>query len=126
MEEILKNIKMQLKILGYKEQEDEKETLKYLIDKQVSQILHICGLEKIIEPLTYVIVDRVCAEFLKNQIMLGKDIGINISTIATNIKIGDVTIDFPANSSNEAKVNLILERLERKDFDFSPYAKMRW
>ena len=72
------------------------------------------------------VVDKVCAELLKNKIALGEDIGIAIGSNAKNIKIGDVTVDFPANSSNDEKISLILEKLEKKDFDYSPYAKMRW
>ncbi len=126
MEDILKNIKIELKILGYKLQEDDNNTLEYLINKHTSQIVHICGLKEIQEPLSYVVVDKVCAELLKNKIALGEDIGIAIGSNAKNIKIGDVTVDFPANSSNDEKISLILEKLEKKDFDYSPYAKMRW
>lgn len=126
MEEILKNTKIQLEILGYKIQENEQETLKYLIDKQISQILYICGLEEIIKPLIYVIIDKVCAEFLKNKLAQGQDIGINISDNVKDIKIGDVSVSFAENTTKEEKLNLIIAKMERDDFDYSPYSKMRW
>lgn len=119
-------VKIQLKILNYKIKENDEDIINALIDKHTLQIMYICGLEELTEPLEYVIADKVCADFLRNKIAFGEDIGTIISTNATNIKIGDVTIAFPENSSNEAKINLILEKLERKDFDYSPFSKMRW
>ena len=106
--------------------EDEVDKIKSLIDKYTSQVLYLCGLEVLIKPLEYVIIDKVCADFLRNKIALGQDIGTSISTNATSIKVGDVTINFPENSSSEQKINVILQELERKDFDYSPYSKMRW
>lgn len=128
MEEILKKVEVQLSILGYKidNRDKDQNIIEYLINKHSSQIIHICSIEKLTEPLQYILVDRVCADFLKNKIALGEDTGISLSTIATSIKIGDTSIEFPKNSSNEEKINLILEKLERKDFDYSPYAKMGW
>ena len=123
---MLDKIKEELKRLNYEVKEAEESTINNLIDKHSSQIMYICGIEEICNPLKYVIIDKVCADFLKNKIALGEDIGTNISTNATSIKIGDVSINFPENSNSETKVNLILEKLERKDFDYSPYSKMRW
>lgn len=119
-------VELQLKILNYEIKENDEDIINTLIDKHTSQIKYICGLEELSKPLEYVIVDKVCADFLRNKIAFGEEIGTIISTNATNIKIGDVTIAFPENSSNEAKMNLILEKLERKDFDYSPFSKMRW
>lgn len=126
MEKIMENIEKQLKLIGYEIEHTDIEDINYLIEKNVSQIKYLCAIDEIQEPLYYVIIDKVCAEFLKNKIALGQEIGTEISTNATNIKIGDVSVDFPENSSNEAKMNLILEKLERKDFNYSPYSKMRW
>ena len=117
---------LQLKILNYKIKEDDESVIKFLIDKYTQQIMYICGLQGLIKPLEYVIVDKVCADFLRTKIALGEDVGTLISTNATSIKMGDVSVNFPENSSKEAKVNLLLEKLERKDFDYSPYSKMRW
>lgn len=119
-------VELQLKILNYEIKEDDEDIINVLIDKHSSQVMYICSLEELSKPLEYVIVDRVCADFLRNKIAIGEDIGTMISTNATNIKIGDVTVEFPENSSSETKVNLILEKMERKDFDYSPYSKMRW
>ena len=119
-------VKLQLKILNYQIKEEDEDIINLLIERHTSQIKYICGLQELIKPLEYIIVDKVCADFLKNKIAFGEDIGTIISTNATSIKIGDVTVDFPENSSNEAKINLILEKLERKDFDYSPFSKMRW
>ncbi len=126
MEEILKSTKMQLEILGYKTQKDEQERLEYLIDKQMSKILYTCGTEEIIKPLMYVITDKVCAEFLKNKLAQGQNIGINITDNVKDIKIGDISVTFPDNTTKEERLNLIITKLERNDFDYSPYSKMRW
>lgn len=119
-------VRLQLKILNYDVKEDDVDKIKSLIDKYTSQVLYLCGLEVLLKPLEYVIIDKVCADFLRNKIALGQDIGTSICTNATSIKVGDVTINFPENSSSEQKINVILQELERKDFDYSPYSKMRW
>lgn len=119
-------VKLQLKILNYEIKKDDEDIIRALIDEYTTQIMYICGLEQLSKPLEYVIVDKVSADFLRTKIAIGEDIGTMISTNATNIKIGDVTVEFPENSSSETKVNLILEKMERKDFDYSPYSKMRW
>lgn len=125
MEEIINNIKIQLKILGYEIRDSDKTDIEYIANKHVSKIEYLCGLKEIQEPLSYLIVDRVCAEFLKNKITLGEELDIKIDNSINSIKIGDVSVDFPNNSSSEEKLYLILETLERKDFDYSPYSKMR-
>lgn len=119
-------VKLELKKLNYEIKEDEKEIIEELIEKYTVQTMYICGIEEIIKPLEYVITDKVCADFLRTKIALGENIGTNIPTNASSIKIGDISIDFPENSSSEQKMNLILEKLERKNFDYSPYSKMRW
>lgn len=124
--EIIDNIEMQLKILGYEIRDTDKSYINYLSNKHISQIKYLCGLEEIQESLSYLIVDRVCAEFLKNKITLGEELDIKIDNSINSIKIGDVSVDFPNNSSSEEKLLLILEKLERKDFDYSSYSKMRW
>ncbi len=124
--EIIDNIEMQLKILGYEIRDTDKSDINYLSNKHISQIKYLCGLDEIQEPLSYLIADRVCAEFLKNKIALGEELDITIDNSVNSIKIGDVSVDFPDNSSGEEKLSLILEKLERNDFDFSPYSKMRW
>lgn len=125
MKEILKKLDAQMKILGYEKKEADNETLNYLILRYISEIKRICSVEEIEEPLEYVIVDKVCAQFLKGKIALNENIGISVSS-AKRVQIGDVTVDFPDNSSNQEKLELILDKLERKDFDYSPYAKMGW
>lgn len=126
MDKIIEIVKSQLKILGYEFKKEDEETINFLVNKHYSQITYICGLEEIVEPLSYVIADKVCADFLKNKIALGEDVGIVIGSAVNSIKVGDVTVDFPENSSNDEKLSIILDKLERKDFDYSPYSKMRW
>lgn len=125
MKEIIYNIEIQLKILGYEIRDTDICNIEYLMNKHISQIKYLCGIDEINESLSYLIVDRVCAEFLKNKISLGEELDITIENSINSIKIGDVSVDFPNNSSNEEKLSLILERLERNDFDYSPYSKMR-
>lgn len=123
---MLDKIKEELKRLNYEVKKDEESIINELIEKHSSQIMYICGLDEICKPLEYVIIDKVCSDFLRTKIALGEDIGTLISTNATSIKIGDVSVNFSEDSSSEAKLNLLLEKLERKDFDYSPYSKMRW
>lgn len=122
---MLDKAKKELKMLNYEVKNEDEDKLKEIIEKHSSQIMYICGLEEICRPLEYVIVDRVCAEFLKSKIAIGENIGISVGN-AKSVQIGDVTVDFPDNSSSQEKLELILDNLERKDFDYSPYAKMRW
>lgn len=123
---MLDKIKIDLERLNYKVKEKDEGIINELIEKHSSQIMYICGLDEICKPLEYVIIDKVCSDFLRTKIALGEDIGTLISTNATSIKIGDVSVNFPENSSSEAKLNLLLEKLNKKDFDYSPYSKMRW
>ncbi len=126
MKEILKSVEATLKILGYDIKKEEQDTIVFLIQKHNSKIIYECAIEKIFGPLVYVVSDKVCAEFLKSKIVLGEDIGISIGSNAKDIKIGDISVSFPENSTNEEKINLILSKLEREDFNYAPYRKLRW
>lgn len=126
MKDILESVKMTLKILGYDVKEEEKEIFEYLIQKYSSKIVYDCAIEEIFGALVYVVADKVCAEFLKNKIVLGEDIGINIRMNAKDIQIGDVKVSFPDNSTDEEKLNFIISKLEREDFNYAPYRKLRW
>lgn len=126
MEEILKNINIQLKILGYEIRDTDKTDIEYIANKHISQIKYLCSLDEVQGSLIYLVVDRVCAEFLKNKISIGDEIDINIDSRINSVKIGDISVDFPENASKDEKFSLILEKLERNDFDYSPYSRMRW
>lgn len=126
MKDILESVKMTLKILGYEVKEEEKEMFEYLIQKYSSKITYECAIEEIFGALVYVVADKVCAEFLKNKIALGEDIGIKIIRHAKDIQIGDTKVTFPEDSTDEEKVNLIISKMEREDFNYAPYRKLRW
>lgn len=124
MKDILESAKMTLEILGYHIQESEKQILEYLIQKYSSKIIFECAIEEIFGALVYVVADKACADFLRNKIASEEDLKINIP--AKEIHIGDVKVSFSEGLTNEEKINLIISKLEREDFNYAPYRKLRW
>lgn len=117
-----------LKSLSYtivKEKDDI--ILKYTLDKIEQSIMSTTNLSAVPDELHFVVVERVCGEFLtvmKNTNQLADE---DIETIVKSIREGDTTITFDENSSPQAKYDALMYKLSIYGEDeILSYRKMRW
>ena len=96
---------------GYAYTEADDFPLEFMIEKVTNYIMHVTNQPNIPEGLNNVAVDMVCGEFLRMQKGFGKIDSIQVETMASNIKLGDTTVQFTEPVSPEKQFDAAVEYL---------------
>ena len=103
--------------------------LDFAINKVETHINNSCNTTSIPEGLLYHAVDRVCGEFLlvmQKSGMLNME-ELDLSGILNSISMGDASVSFDGDSTDEDKFNKLLDYLLNSgEGDLICYRKMRW
>lgn len=88
-------IKDRLESLGYKSLVDsDDKTVSYLIGKVEANIKHWCNIDDIPECLEYVVIERVCGEFLLDKASFNQLDETLVETLVKSTKLGDTEINY--------------------------------
>lgn len=115
---------------GYTDSNKHDATLIEFISQKVeNHIKTSCNITSIPDELYNIAVDRVCGEFLFTKKQTGQlTIGdVDLTGAITSIKEGDVSVNFDANTSEEAMFKQMVDYLMTKgEGDFVCYRKIKW
>ena len=116
-----------LKSLGYEVSEKDEFILKFITNKTERYMIDITNRDPLPDELHYVLIDRVCGEFLfsiRGSNMLTEE---QIEAVVTQIKEGDTTVAFDVNTSPQAKFDGFMRVLMNTgDNQFSKYRRLTW
>ncbi len=135
--EILNNIKSQLsdetlgiqiikrlKSLSYKLKSDDSFFILFCIQKAQNEIKSFCNIKTIPIALSNILVDKVCGEFLLSKKNSGQ---LDIDDTLKSLKDGNITITYDDKSSDEAKMNALIDYLINGGRDeLVCYRKIKW
>lgn len=125
-------VKTRLTCLGYKDNPTAAGhiwALDFAINKVESHINNFCNTTSIPEGLLLYAVDRVCGEFLLVMQKSGllKMSELDWSEILNSVSLGDASVSFDGDSTDEDKFNKLLDYLLNSgEGDLICYRKMRW
>ncbi len=108
-ETFIKNVIMRLEKLDYKyDSEKDDLILKYITDKVEQEIMNRINQSEVPDELRFVLVERVCGEFLYS--LRGSNIlsDTQINAIVSSISEGDTSVSYDVSSSPEAKFDLLI------------------
>ena len=88
------DIKERLAVLGYSATEVDDKSIKLLLKKVEQDILHFCNIDEIPECLAYVVIERVCGEFLLDKASFNQLDENLVGSLVKSTKIGDTEIDY--------------------------------
>lgn len=89
---LITDIKERLASLGYAVTDSDDKSILALIKKVEQNILHWCNIDEVPECLNYVIIERVCGEFLLDKASFNQlDEGL-VGSLVKTTKIGDTEI----------------------------------
>ena len=114
---------------GYKLKEDDSWVICFGTQKVENHIKNSCNTTDIPDGLFHVAVDMVCGEFLFSKKQTGKLelTDLDLDGAITQIKEGDVTVQFANGSSDEDKFNSFMNYLlHNGEGDFVCYRKLKW
>lgn len=124
-------VEMRLNSFGYVKDEYDRDVwaLDFAINKVETHINNFCNTTLIPEGLLLHAVDRVCGEFLlvmqKSGMLQMSE--LDLSGILNSISMGDTSVSFDADSTDEDKFNRLLDYLLNSgEGDLICYRKMRW
>ena len=124
-------VELRLQFFGYTNDKYARDqwVLDFAINKVETYINNSCNTTSIPEGLVYHAVDRVCGEFLlvmqKSGMLQMSE--LDLSGILNSISMGDTSVSFDADSTDEDKFNRLLDYLLNSgEGDLICYRKMRW
>ena len=87
-------IKERLTSLGYTATDADDKSIKFLLNKVEQYILHWCNIDEVPECLKYVVIERVCGEFLLEKASFNQLDDSIVSTLVKSTKLGDTEINY--------------------------------
>ena len=98
--------------LGYTVKEGDAFALGFVFEKCSTTIIHFCNISEVPTDLEKVLVDFVCAEFLRVKKSSGQLSEIELDAIVRSIDTGDTSTEFAVgNVSADEKFYLLLNKL---------------
>ena len=98
--------------LGYTVKEGDAFALGFVFEKCSTTIIHFCNISEVPTDLEKVLVDFVCAEFLRAKKSSGQLSEIELDAIVRSIDTGDTSTEFAVGSiSADEKFYLLLNKL---------------
>ena len=87
-------IKDRLTSLGYIATDADDKSIKFLLNKVEQNIKHWCSIDEVPECLKYVVVERVCGEFLLEKASFNQLDETLVNSLVKSTKIGDTEINY--------------------------------
>lgn len=91
---LIAEIKERLTSLGYSATDSDDVSIKFLLSKVEQHILHWCNIDEIPECLKFVVIERVCGEFLLDKASFNQLDETMVQTLVKSTKEGDTQVDF--------------------------------
>lgn len=91
---LTEEIKNRLTTLGYSSTNADDKSIKFQIEKVEQGILHWCNIDEVPACLKYVVIERVCGEFLLEKASFNQLDESLVSSLIKSTKIGDTEIDY--------------------------------
>lgn len=87
-------IKERLASLGYNATEVDDKSIEFQLDKVEQYIKHWCNIDEVPDCLKYVVVERVCGEFLLEKASFNQLDEALVGSLVKTTKIGDTEIQY--------------------------------
>lgn len=87
-------IKERLTSLGYTATEADGKSIKFLLEKVEENIKHWCNIDEVPDCLKYVVIERVCGEFLLEKASFNQLDEALVGSLVKSTKIGDTEINY--------------------------------
>lgn len=87
-------IQERLSSLGYIATDADNKSIEILLKKVEQNILHWCNIDKVPECLQYVVIERVCGEFLLEKASFNQLDETLVNSLVKSTKIGDTEINY--------------------------------
>lgn len=87
-------IKERLTSLGYNATEADDKSIEFQLNKVVEDIRHFCSIDEVPACLKYVVIERVCGEFLLVKASFNQLDETLVGSLVKSTKIGDTEIDY--------------------------------
>ncbi len=91
---LTEEIKNRLTTLGYSATNADDKSIKFQIEKVEQYILHWCNIDEVPDCLKYVVIERVCGEFLLEKASFNQLDETLVESLVKSTKIGDTEINY--------------------------------
>lgn len=91
---LIAEIKERLTSLGYTVTDADDKSIGFLLNKVEQNIKHWCNIDEVPDCLKYVVIERVCGEFLLEKASFNQLDETLVDTLVKTTKIGDTEIQF--------------------------------
>lgn len=91
---LTEEIKNRLTSLGYLSTDADDKSIKFQVDKVEQYILHWCNIDEVPDCLKYVVIERVCGEFLLDKASFNQLDETLVESLVKSTKIGDTEINY--------------------------------
>lgn len=91
---LIKDVKERLSSLGYTATDGDDKSIEFALKKVEQYILHWCSIDKIPQCLKYVVIERVCGEFLLAKVSFNQLDNTMVESLVKTTKIGDTEIQY--------------------------------
>ena len=101
---LMAEIKDRLSSLGYEVTEADDKSIRFQIKKVEEHIKHWCYIENIPECLQYVVIERVCGEFLLDKVSFNQLDETMVKTLVKSTKEGDTQVEYQVGATTPLDV----------------------
>lgn len=91
---LIAEIKDRLTSLGYTVTDADDKSIKFLLNKVEENIKHWCNIDEVPDCLKYVVIERVCGEFLLEKASFNQLDETLVDSLVKTTKIGDTEIQY--------------------------------
>ena len=122
-------VKNRLAQFGLTVSEDDESAVQYSINKALELLLNLTNLDELPDGLIYTATERAVGEFLNAKMLFGAGdffTGFDLDGAVTQLREGDVTVNFDSNASDSAKLEAFIAALTGFGLGLSRYRKLIW
>ena len=101
---LIQEIKERLGSFGYPVTESDDKSIEFQINKVEQYIKHWCNIDEVPECLKYVVIERVCGEFLLEKASFNQLDESLVSSLVKTTKIGDTEIQYQVGATTPLDV----------------------
>ena len=91
---LIAEIKERLNSLGYETTDADNKSIQFLLNKVELNIKHWCNIDEVPDCLKYVVIERVCGEFLLEKASFNQLDETLVDSLVKSTKIGDTEINY--------------------------------
>lgn len=123
----IQDIIIRLASLNYTYEPTDQDALEFSTEKTTQMLLNRVNLDEVPDGLKYILIDLICADFLRLKKGMGQLTDTDLDGVAKSIRLGDTSVEFGDGETASARFDKAIDYLwNGHEEDIIRYRVMLW